>query len=92
MSTYAPEGSGSTNLIAGILKPEPPRADPKADELSRDELLREMKWTEDQLQTAGACGFPHARYQVFTRGRYEFKYSRQTVDKWLERIRSLNVR
>jgi hypothetical protein len=80
MSTYAPEGGGSTNLIASILKPEPPRADPKADELSRDELLREQKWTDADLATAGACGFPSPRYQVYTRGRYEFKYSRQTVN------------
>jgi hypothetical protein len=79
------------NLIAES-RPEPPRADPKADELSRDELLKLMRWSDQQLETAGGCGLPSPRYSIFTRSGHEYRYSRQTVEQWLERVRSLKVR
>jgi hypothetical protein len=92
-SEYLPSaGVGGAINLAATSHPEPKRADPKADELSREELLREMKWTDDQLATAGACGFPMPRYQTYSRGRYEFKYSRQTVAAWIERVKSLKIR
>jgi hypothetical protein len=93
MSIYAPEGGGATNLVASILRPEPPRADPSADRLSRGELLRDQKWTEEQFSTAGTCGFPLAAYRMWnSRGGSEPFWSRQEVQRWVERVRSLGIR
>jgi hypothetical protein len=78
--------------LAATSHPEPPRSDPTADQLTREELLRQLKWTDDQLATAGACGFPTPRYQRYTRRVCEYRYSRQTVDKWIERVQSLKIR
>jgi hypothetical protein len=91
-SEYAPAGGGGSINLIGSSHPEPKRDDPSADQMTREELLRQLKWTDDQLATAGACGFPSPRYQLYTRRGCEYRYSRQTVAAWLERVRSLKVR
>jgi hypothetical protein len=60
--------------------------------MSREELLRQLKCVDDQLATAGACGLPSPRYQMYTRRGSEYRYSRQTVGKGIERVKSLKVR
>jgi hypothetical protein len=91
-SEYLPAGGGGAINLAATAHPEPKREDPKADEMSREELLKQMHWSDDQLPIAGTCGFPSPRYQTYSRGRYEFKYSRQSVAAWIERVKSLKVR
>jgi hypothetical protein len=80
------------NLVASA-RPEGPKADPAADQLTHAELLRQFKWTDDDLATASCCGFPNARYQIFgVFGGREVRWSRREVNLWLERIRGLKIR
>jgi hypothetical protein len=79
------------NLVA-TAHPEPKRDDPAADQLAREELLKMQRWTDDDLATASCCGFPVAKYQLWTRRGREVRWSRQDVSRWIERVKSLKIR
>jgi hypothetical protein len=91
-SEYLPmSGGGAINLVASS-HPEPPRADPAADRFSRAELLKQQHWTDADLEVASSVGFPGVKYQVMSRGRIDFQWSRREVESWLARIRGLRIR
>jgi hypothetical protein len=76
--------------FAAIAHPEPPRADPKADEMSREELLRQLKCAPARDRWGVWISDPAIPAAHATRVRISLLPA--DLDKWIERVQSLKVR
>jgi len=92
-SEYAPTGGGGAINLVATSHPEPKRANPADDRMTREQVLRELKWNDSQFSIASCLAFPNASYRVWnSRGGSEPLWSRQEVQRWVERVRSLTIR
>jgi hypothetical protein len=73
--------------VVWVEKPEPPRADSRANRIRRSEVLKQEGWTAEQLQLAKQYGHPDAiggfEHSV---GNVEPVYSRSARAAWREQI------
>ena len=88
------QGEYGTTLVSGPPdRPEPPRADPKADNMTEEQVLVRAGWTRAQLHEALAVGFPKSRPTwklVFGKvPRVVAMWSRRDVERWRDTVIAL---